>query len=60
MRAFTRAEPIAAWIVKRFFGYDTFEASSALIGYSNEISTAGDARERCKRQIEKLLRFHIG
>jgi len=58
MRAFTLAEPFAVWIVKRV-GYDAFEASSVLIGYSNVISTAGDARELYKRQIEKLLRFHI-
>jgi hypothetical protein len=57
MHAFAQAEPIAAWIVRRIFRYDAFEASKALFGYSNEIGTYGEGRNRFKNQIERLLRI---
>ncbi len=58
MRAFTQAEPIAAWIVKHVFRYDVYGASGALIGYSNEISRYGPFRGSFKAQIQKVLRIH--
>jgi hypothetical protein len=59
MRAFAQAEPIAASIVKRACRYDAWEASRALIAYSNEISTEGPMRAAFKAQIATLLRIKI-
>jgi len=59
MRAFTQAEPIAASIVKHVCRYDAWDASRALIGYSNEISTEGPMRASFKAQVGKLLRIQI-
>ena len=59
MRAFAQAEPIAASIVKRACRYDAWEASRALIAYSNEISTEGPMRASFKAQISTLLRIQI-
>ena len=60
MRGFAQAEPIATGIVKSIFNYDPFEVSAALIGLSNEISTAGPAKAHFKSKIRKLLRIREG
>ena len=52
----SNGEPIMAQIVKRVLGYDTSAIASALIGYSNEISTYGRGRALFKDKIEKQLR----
>jgi hypothetical protein len=57
MRAFTQAEPVAAWIVRHIFTYDAFEASASLIGYSNRISEYAAGRAYFKDRIENLLRI---
>ena len=59
MRGFAQAEPIAAMIVERVFKYEPMKISTALIGYSNEISTYGEGRHLYKVQIEKLLRIGV-
>lgn len=56
MRAFANGEPLANWVVKRF-DYDPNKIASALIGYSNNLSTYGSARDNSQRQVEKLLRI---
>ena len=59
MRGFAQAEPLAAMIVERVFKYEPMKISTALIGYSNEISTYGEGRHLYKVQIEKLLRIGL-
>ena len=54
MRAFYHGELFANWVVTKL-GYDTNRIASALIGYSNEMSTYGGSRARHHEQIEKLL-----
>jgi len=56
MRAFANGEPLANWVVKRFH-YDANKIASALIGFSNSLSTYGSSRDRTKTQVEKLLRI---
>ena len=56
MRAFANAEFFASRVVT-WFGYDAYEISRALIGYSNEISTYGPGRALFNDRIEKLLRI---
>ena len=54
MRAFANAEYFANRIVT-WFGFDPYEISKALIGYSNEISTDGERRALLHDSVEKLL-----
>ena len=56
MRAFVNAEYFANRIVS-FFGFDAYEASTALIGFSNEISTYGERRAHYRVRVESLLRI---
>ena len=54
MRGFANSEYFASLVVS-WFGYDAFEISAALIGYSNEIVTYGEARKHFHDRIEELL-----
>jgi hypothetical protein len=56
MRAFANVEYFANRIVT-WFGFDAYEISKALIGYSNEIPTYGERRTHLQHSIEKLLRI---
>lgn len=56
MRGFANAEYFANRVVT-WFGYDAQEISTALIGYSNEISTYGANRALYHDRVEKLLRI---
>jgi hypothetical protein len=54
MRAFANSEFFANLVVG-LFGYDAYEISKALIGYSNEIGIYGEGRKKFHDQVEKLL-----
>jgi hypothetical protein len=54
MRAFANGEKAANWIVK-CVGYDANKIASALIGYSNQLSTYGLPRDQAGKHVEKLL-----
>jgi hypothetical protein len=56
MRAFAQAEFFSDRAV-RVFRFNAFDASKALVGYSNEISTYGNGRWMYKNQLERLLRI---
>jgi hypothetical protein len=53
MRAFAKAEFLANRVVS-WFGYDADEIAKALIGYSNEIPTAGEGRALYHDQLAWL------
>jgi len=57
MRAFAQAEWLAELIVRRIFNFNALEISTALIGYSNAISTRGQIRASFKSDVQKLLRI---
>jgi len=57
MRAFAQAERLAELIVRRIFNFNALEISTALIGYSNAISTRGQIRASFKSDVQKLLRI---
>jgi hypothetical protein len=54
IRAFAVAEFFAAQVVK-LFGFDAMEASTSLIGYSNEIGTYGQGRAGYETRIRRVL-----
>jgi hypothetical protein len=56
MRAFANVDRVANQIAKAL-GYDADQIASALIGYSNNISTYGKPRCAAHSQLEKLLRI---
>jgi hypothetical protein len=56
LRGFAIGEWFAAKTV-RLLGFDSIQISTALIGYSNEIGTFGEARADFAQQIKNLLRL---
>jgi hypothetical protein len=56
MRAFANVEYFGNRIVRRW-GYNADEIASALIAYSNEISTYGKHRFETHKRLETLLRI---
>jgi hypothetical protein len=57
MRAFANVDYFANRMVS-YFGYDADNIASALIGYSNDISTYGAGRAHHHDRVQKLLRIH--
>ena len=56
MRAFANGEYLANRVVE-WFDYHPNKIASALIGYSNNLSTYGHGRDQSTSQVEKLLRI---
>ena len=56
MRAFALNEHFAVGLVK-MCGYDPMDASTRLIGVSNNLHTFGRGRHDAKEALEKVLRF---
>lgn len=54
MRGFVHGEAFACWLVKRC-GYDADKIASALIALSNNYGTAGEAKAKSIREVDKLL-----
>jgi hypothetical protein len=59
MRAFAQAEWLAELIVRHVFKFNALEISTALIGYSNSISTYGQTQAHFQSLVEKLLRVRV-
>jgi hypothetical protein len=57
MRAFANGDRLAYLIVRRGLGYDADQIASALIAYSNYVSTYGQGRFDAHARLEKLLRI---
>jgi hypothetical protein len=57
MRAFALNETVAIFIVKRWPGYDPMEASTALMGMSNNLATYGAGRAAASKRLQEVLRF---
>ena len=59
MRAFAQAEWLAELIVRHIFKFNALEISTALIGYSNAISTYGQTQADFQSRVEQLLRIRV-
>ena len=57
MRAFANGDRLANGMARHLLGYDADRIASALIGYSNNISTYSAARFETHSQVETLLRL---
>jgi hypothetical protein len=58
MRAFALNERLAVWVLK-WWGYDPWEASEALLWVSYMLPTYGGNRANAKKILEKALDFRI-
>jgi len=56
MRGFAHVDHIASWLVS-WRGYKADGIASALIAYSNEITTFGEGRAQSHDRVQKLLRI---
>jgi hypothetical protein len=57
IQSFAATEPIAVWLLWRWWGYNAMQAGQSLIGYSNTIMISGGERTDHRRNVLAALRI---